>query len=141
MEISFTTLGVPTPQGSMKAFMPKGAKHPVVTTDNKKLKPWRQEVAGCAINAMAGIPPTDGAVELAVRFYFQKPKSTPKRVTEMITKPDVDKLIRGICDALKGIVYRDDSQVVFKAGSKEFGTPPRAEIELKLYGAQQKKLT
>lgn len=141
MDISFTTLGVPVPQGSMKAFTHPGAKFASITSDNKKLKPWRQEVAGCAIREMDGAPPTNGAVELAVRFYFQKPKSTPKYVTEMITKPDVDKLIRGICDALKGIVYRDDSQVVFKAGSKEFGTPPRAEIELKLYGAQQKKLT
>src|SRR5437868_6535388 len=130
MNLSLTVYGTPQPQGSTKAFIPKGWTRPVITTDNKKLKPWRQQIAGAAMAEMAGGAVTEKAVELAVRFYFAKPKSTPKRITEKTTKPDIDKCLRGVLDALTGIVFRDDSQVVMVAMSKEFGTPERVEIDL-----------
>ena len=131
MNLSFTVLGRPEPQGSTKAFMPKGWTRPVLTSDNKKLKPWRQDVSGKALEAMHGKLTTEEAVEVRVRFYFAKPKSTPKRVVEKITKPDVDKLLRGILDSLTGIVFADDAQVTGVACEKLFGLPERAEIEVR----------
>jgi Holliday junction resolvase RusA-like endonuclease len=38
-------------------------------------------------------------------------------------KPDVDKLSRGVMDALTGIIFRDDSCVVTKRASKRYGRP------------------
>ncbi len=40
--IEFTVYGVPIPQGSTKAFVPKGWTRPVVTHDSARTKPWRQ---------------------------------------------------------------------------------------------------
>ena len=36
-------------------------------------------------------------------------------------KPDLDKLARGLCDGLTGIVYADDSQIVRLNLRKEYG--------------------
>lgn len=128
--ISFTVHGTPQPQGSTRAFTPKGWKRPVLTSANKNLKPWRQDAAQMALEAMKGRPVTEDAVSVTADFYFAKPKSTPKRVAQKITKPDCDKLLRASLDAMTGIVYRDDSQVVQLVGRKRFGLPERAEISV-----------
>lgn len=131
MNVSFTVHGTPQPQGSTRAFIPKGWKRAVVTTDNSKLKPWRQAVAAEALAAMEGQPLCSGAVIVNCRFLFLKPKSVKKSVVDKLTKPDVDKLVRGIFDALSGICFRDDAQIVRSCASKEFcESNERAEIEV-----------
>ena len=147
--IAFTVPGIAVPQGSMRAFMRTGARFPVVTSDNRNLTPWRQCVALAAYAAMAEAQRTssdrkvqlermfgerprliDLPVVLRVAFFLPRPKSLPKHVEHAIKKPDCDKLVRGICDALTGIVWRDDSQVVQIDARKAYGDPPRAEIEV-----------
>ena len=130
--LSFTVLGYPEPQGSIKAFMPKGAKFPTLTSDNADLKPWRQNVGTTALLAGrdAGFAVSSEAIDLTLAFYFAKPASASKRIIQKITRPDLDKLTRSILDALKGIVYRDDSQVVAIDCTKEFGLPERVEIRV-----------
>jgi crossover junction endodeoxyribonuclease RusA len=131
---TFTVYGIPAPQGSMKAFIPRGWSRPVLTSDNKKTKPWRQEVAGSAVTAMqqSNFERRDRSlpISVVVSFVFQKPKSTKKSVVHKTTKPDVDKLARAILDALTGIVFEDDSQVVDLHVSKCFGDVPCAKIEI-----------
>jgi len=128
--IAFTVPGIPAPQGSMRAFMRKGARFPVVTSDNRNLKPWRQSVAFAAVDACPDRELWQGPVSIGVVFYLPRPKSLPKRVEYPTKKPDCDKLARGILDALTGILWRDDSQVVEMAARKLYGDPPRAEIEV-----------
>lgn len=127
--ITFTVPGIPAPQGSMRAFMRKGARFPVVTSDNRNLKPWRQSVAfAAALETPVNGGLWQGPVSIGVVFYLPRPKSLPKRVEYPTKKPDCDKLVRGILDALTGILWRDDSQVVEMAARKLYGDPPRAEI-------------
>jgi Holliday junction resolvase RusA-like endonuclease len=130
--LEITVLGKPEPQGSTKAFIPKGWNRAVITTDNRKLKPWRQDVATLAQIEMAatGHEVTSGPVAVHMVFYFAKPKSASKKVVHKTTKPDADKLVRGIFDALTGIVFADDSQVVDHSAKKLFGLPERAEIQV-----------
>jgi Holliday junction resolvase RusA-like endonuclease len=132
MKLSFTVYGPPVPQGSTKAFIPKGWKRAIITSDNKKLKPWRQDVAGQALSAMeaAGEDVSHDAIGIRIRFIFAKPKSTSKKVLHKTTKPDIDKLLRGALDALTGIAFVDDAQVVSTSCTKQFGSPERADIEV-----------
>lgn len=132
MIVQFTVYGIPIPQGSTKAFIPKGWNRPIITSDNKKTKPWRQEIAGSALTAMGGQSPAgkDTPVSVRVYFYFDKPKSTKISVKAKTTKPDVDKLARAVLDALTGITFEDDSQVTELYVMKRFGTPSRAEISV-----------
>jgi len=130
--LTFTVFGHPEPQGSTKAFIPKGWNRAIITSDNKKTKPWRQEIAGAALSAMQSQGVTmlerEHPVHVRVEFYFAKPKSTKKSVIAKVTKPDGDKLERSVWDALTGIAFEDDSQVVEWSGGKYFGTPERVEI-------------
>jgi crossover junction endodeoxyribonuclease RusA len=129
--LNFTVYGLPQPQGSIRAFMPKGWKRPVLTSDNAKVKPWRQEIAGTAAALMEResirIIQKPFGVRVTAYFYFPKPKSAKKSVTHKTTKPDIDKLARALHDALTGIVYEDDSQIVESRAIKDFG-PARVEV-------------
>jgi crossover junction endodeoxyribonuclease RusA len=130
--MKFTVYGQPIPQGSMRAFMPKRGKFPIVTADNAKTKPWRQEIAGVAHaeNAEAYLAPSRTGIpfRVAIDFFFDRPVSLKKSIVDKVTKPDLDKLARSVLDALTGICFHDDSQVVDLHVTKNFGSPARAEI-------------
>lgn len=137
-EIHLVILGVPEPQGSTRAFAIKRKGQPtgqvVVTSSNKKVKPWRQQVGWVAKEAMKGeICYEETAISINMNFYFRKPKSLKKYEWAKITRPDVDKLARAILDALTGIVYHDDSQVIGIDANKYFDDVPRAEIALLIH--------
>jgi Holliday junction resolvase RusA-like endonuclease len=132
MRFAFTVYGVPQPQGSARAYYVKKIKRAVITSDNEKLKPWRQEVALTAQAEMqkqkCRLIDRKRAVRLEALFVFQKPESARKLAIYKTTKPDFDKLIRAICDGLTGSVFTDDAQVCQCSISKIFGQPSRAEI-------------
>jgi crossover junction endodeoxyribonuclease RusA len=132
--IYFVCFGKPEPQGSTKAFIPKGWNRAVITTDNRKLKPWRQELTRIALNANGGNAIIEREVPVCVRmdFYLAKPASTPKRITRPTKKPDIDKLTRAVFDSLTGTIITDDSQIVEAMVGKWFGLPERVEIFVEL---------
>jgi crossover junction endodeoxyribonuclease RusA len=126
--VTFTVAGIPAPQGS-KTRTKWGMRE-----DNPNTKPWRGAVASDATDAMNGRPPLDGPLELVAYFYFPRPKShyrTGRHAGELkpgapgycTTKPDTDKLLRAIGDAVTGILVRDDSQFVHITARKLYGTP------------------
>lgn len=130
--LTFTVFGVAQPQGSSKAFMPKGARFPVVTSDNPKIKGWRQLVAEAASHALRGRGQLcEGPVMLSIRFYLPRPKSLANKDRAHVTRPDVDKLCRAVSDALTSVAYRDDSQIVGLHAEKRYAGPgesPRAVV-------------
>ena len=137
-EVRFTAFVTPTPQGSMKGFVLPGkwgAKpRAILTSDNKKLKPYRGEVTREAMVALgkAGIAEPFAAkhvpVSMTLDFYIKKPDSVPKKRQHPSVKPDLSKLIRSTEDAMTGILYADDAQVVDIRSRKHYGTPERVEV-------------
>jgi len=135
MTLHFTVYGVAQPKGSAKAFMPKGARFPVVTNDNTQGRGWQQLVADGASRAIAecGWRLLDDAVRLSVAFSLPRPKKYQRRGVEPrhVTKPDLDKLTRAVGDALTGVAWRDDSQVVELMTTKRYAAidaPPSVEV-------------
>lgn len=131
--IAFTVYGTPQPKGSTKAFMRPGMRFPVVTSDNPKLKDWQHLVAHSAQRYAKDLGAFSGAVSLVLRFALVRPQSLPKKVREHLRKPDLDKLVRACKDALKGIVYLDDSQVVELLASKRYaeaGEAPGVTVQV-----------
>lgn len=64
----------------------------------------------------------EGALLMTLVFYMPRPKSLPKKVIHHIKKPDLDNLAKSIKDALQGIIYRTDSQIVELNLRKIYGT-------------------
>lgn len=115
--VTFFVPGIAQPKGSTKAFHRPGMRFPVVTSDNPKLKDWQTQVAHFAGMAFrtrqdGSGGPFVGGVRVGATFYLKRPQSLFKRVTMHLRKPDVDKLARCLNDAMIGIAYVDDSQVV-----------------------------
>lgn len=56
----------------------------------------------------------DGAVAVSIHIYGSLPKQTPKKVRseKALFKPDCDNVAKAILDALNGVAYEDDKQVV-----------------------------
>jgi Holliday junction resolvase RusA-like endonuclease len=128
VKLAFTVYGKAEPQGSTRAFIPKGWNRAIITSDNPKLKSWRQELAKAAMSACRhkGVFPLPDAMAVVLTFIFAPPKK-PKSVYKT-TRPDLDKLMRSTLDGMTGIVYDDDSQVVKAELSKGYGVPERVEI-------------
>jgi Holliday junction resolvase RusA-like endonuclease len=64
-----------------------------------------------------------------MRVYKPKPKSKPKKVIHWTTRPDLDNFIK-ILDALNGVFWVDDSQIIRIDATKQYGEPARTEIEI-----------
>lgn len=134
--IVFEVFGVPIPKGSMRTFVPKHSKtgKSVTIHDNKRTKPWAQEITATAY-PLRRVPLWTGPVSLTVRFQMPKPKSLPtRRHSFQIKKPDADKLLRNLNDALKGIFYRDDAQVVEVSIKKYYADVPSMIVQLQELG-------
>jgi Holliday junction resolvase RusA-like endonuclease len=130
--ITFRIYGIPQTKGSTKSFMRPGMRFPIVTNDNPKNKGWAQTVSGEAQRNRPPAPLT-GPVCLELRFFMPKPKSYPKTKTLFATKrPDLDKMVRSIKDALKGVMYLDDAQVVWMKACKYYDDAPGVEIRVGL---------
>ena len=128
--IEFTIPGAAAPQGSKRAIRLRTGRT-VLVESSSRVKPFRAVAALAATEAWRR-PPTADAVGLEIAFRFVRPKSHHKadgslRAGAPLTpgKPDIDKLLRALLDALTGVIYIDDAQVACIWATKEYGA--RAE--------------
>lgn len=138
--VSFTVYGTPAPAGS-KRFVGMRAGRGVIIESSKKAVPWKRMVAQQAGIMMEGrgLPLFRGALEASYVFYRKRPKShlradgtvKPSAPRYPSTKPDLTKLVRGTEDALRGVVWDDDAQVVTMHPDKRYGEPERCEIVIR----------
>lgn len=118
MLLTFRVFGVAQPKGNMRAIHLKGMHFPIVTDSNRNAKSWAQLVAEGANHALAAQHESRSllveAVRVTIAFYLPRPKKYQRRGVPVahLKAPDIDKLIRGVLDALTHVVWRDDSQVV-----------------------------
>jgi crossover junction endodeoxyribonuclease RusA len=130
--IVFEVEGTPRPQGS-KRHVGRG----IMVESSKHVAEWRSWVRLCAANAFKGLHPLVGAVQVNITFYFDRPQahSTKKGLrtnapTYKVSKPDIDKLLRAVLDAMTGICFADDSQVVAIYCTKKFSRAAVTKVEV-----------
>lgn len=78
------------------------------------------------------------ALKMSIKAFFKVPKSTSKKQkTKMLAgeirptkKPDMDNIIKAIADALNGIAYEDDKQIVECCIKKYYTEEERIEVEI-----------
>jgi crossover junction endodeoxyribonuclease RusA len=127
--VEFFVPGKPAPQGSKRHV-----GHGIMVESSRELGAWRERVALAAHTAMAGSELSAGAVTLALSFVLPRPKSTPKRLTPpAVKRPDLDKLVRAVLDAITDVVIVDDAQVTNLYATKRLaglGENPGVNIRL-----------
>ena len=130
----FVVVGIPAPQGSKRAFV-RGGRVSLVESC-ARVKPYRALVSLAASQARTD-PPTRLPVGIGITFVFVRPKShyTSKGALRAGApthpgKPDIDKLCRAVLDALTGILYHDDAQVVSLSATKRYGVASMTAISL-----------
>lgn len=146
--ISFTVYGTPAPAGSKRGFYNAKAKRVIVTDDSKRSRPWKALVSDAAIEAMGEDSPLEDPLLLSLTFVVTRPKGhyrTGKNAGQLrdaapeypTVKPDLLKLARAVEDALTGIVYRDDSQIVIESLYKWYGDRPRVNVSVTPLNAEE----
>lgn len=122
--ISFFVPGTPAPQGS-KRYLGNGR----MVESSRRVKPWRADIRTAALANFK--QPLTGPIRLDLIFVMPRPMShygtgrnvnkiKPSAPVHHTQKPDLDKLIRAVGDALTGVAYCDDSQVVAGAHMKRW---------------------
>ena len=117
--LNFFVPGRPAPQGS-KRSVGRGR----FIEASKYLPAWRHAVTEYAIYAATenSWVTLEGPIALEVVFYLERPATIkPNKRPHPIVPPDVDKLVRGVGDALSDAgVWGDDSQVVKLVAFKRY---------------------
>ena len=139
----FFVPGIPKPGGSKRAFPIRNKAGTFikmgVADASKDVQNWRNAVVDACRKVFLG-PPTIQPLILSIRFtmpyrkgdFNTKGEVKPSAPKWHSKKPDCTKLIRSTEDALTGVLWHDDSQVVGITATKEFGLTPGALIKVYL---------
>ena len=107
----------------------------ILVESSKALAPWRSTVQLAARQAHSG-PLLDGPVKVSCFFTFPRPKRHYRANGDLrddaphwhSSRPDGDKLLRSVLDAITGVVIQDDGQVCELVGFKVYGDEPGASV-------------
>ena len=72
--------------------------------------------------------PIDSAVLVELNFYYVRSKSN--KDPHHTIKPDIDNLIKAICDSLNGLAYVDDRLITGIIAHKEYSTVDCVHIKI-----------
>lgn len=143
LSLTFTILGIPQPKQSARFRAVKFGNKTIVQSYQKK--EVKQNERNIQFDIKSQLPkdfkPFDCAIEVDVTFVFP-PLSmwSKKKRTELesgnkvykTTKPDLtDNLMKGLFDAMQGIVYVDDSRICKVRSEKIYGLVPKIELIVK----------
>lgn len=138
MKFTLTIPGEPVAQGRPRFSTINGVLR---AYDPLKSREYKEYVKLLAMQQRGRKQPMEGPLSLSVRAYMGVPASwtKKKRLDALegrlphIVKPDLENICKGVTDALKGIVFIDDSQIVehHQPFGKWYSDKPRVEIEIK----------
>ena len=120
--------GEPVAQGRARARVFQHAGAPRVSMyDPANSRDWKHTVLAQVLPSKPAVP-VEGALVMHVTFLLPRPVSLPKRERHPVKRPDLSNLLKAVEDALKGIVYRDDSQIVRLHVEKRYDPAPGVHI-------------
>lgn len=139
--VRFTVPGKPVGKGRPRAA--KRGKHITLYTPQTTVT-YESTVALAASQAMTGRPLIEGPAEVLMTMVLPVPASWSKRKQAdalagqlmPTTKPDMDNVVKAIFDAVNGIVWTDDVQVVGLRVRKVYGATPGVQVTVSPYVSQ-----
>ena len=139
--IQFKILGIPQSKQSarFRIAKKKTGKSFIMSYQKKSVKDTERNIAFDVKSQLPrGFRPFDEPIAVEVLFVFAPLKSWSKKKIAQLesgeiiykeTKPDLtDNLMKGLFDAMNGIVFSDDARICQVKSKKIFGFVPRTEV-------------
>lgn len=107
----------------------------------EKTRSYEGMIRQAAQTEMIGRLPTPEPVEVLLTAVFDVPKSFSKAKRALALgnniqpakKPDIDNIIKAFVDAMNGVVFKDDCQIVRGIYSKIYGPAPQVVVTVRPY--------
>jgi len=133
MQVCFTVEGEPKGKGRPRF---RRTKNFVQTYTDAKTKSYEQQIKDAATRAMGESEPLETPLSVFLYVRFSVPKSYSKQRTKdclsgkekPTKKPDIDNIAKSHLDAMNGIVYKDDVQVIFISVKKIYSAITGVDI-------------
>ncbi len=127
--IKFHIPGKPQGKGRARSFLMRNGKIGHHTPD--KTRSYEGMIRTLGMQAVGGTKPTEQPIALTLTIVMPIPSSWPAWKRELAeagrllptTKPDSDNVEKAVKDALNGVCWRDDAQVVSGDKNKFFESP------------------
>lgn len=134
MEVHFTVPGEPVGKGRPR-FSRQGSCVMAYTPDKTASY---ENLIKLEYERQSGYSFGEKTIGLRVKAYFAIPKSASKvKKQRMMSgeihpakKPDIDNVCKVVADALNGVAYKDDRQIVYTEIAKRYDDMPRMDVTI-----------
>lgn len=134
-EIMFTIQGEPIGQGRPRFSTSGGFAKAYDPDKSRNYKAFARLIALQTAKKM-NWKCSEQPVSVTIKAYLSIPISSTKKFKAAAAKmevyptkkPDVDNIFKSITDALSGIIYKDDRQIVRSTITKNYSDLPRVEV-------------
>lgn len=138
MTVGFFVPGQPVAKGRPIAGRGFGGR--VTLRTPGKTVAYEGLVAHACHAAMKGMAPMRGPLALEMKVGVQIPVSTAKKLradmesgkVQPTKRPDLDNIVKGICDGMNGIAYGDDAQIVELKVRKVYAITPGVHVMVRI---------
>lgn len=135
-QLFFTVEGTPVGKGRPK-FARRG--NFVTAYTPTKTRTYESLIAEAAKKAMGTSEPLQTPIAAYIYITVPIPQSYPKKRRDACLngferpckKPDCDNILKAFFDAMNGIVYKDDCQIVSIHAAKNYGSVGMVEVMIK----------
>lgn len=117
--LAFTVPGDPVPCPRPRVATRGGRSITYMPGDYQNAKDKVTVYALTATRKRPGEFPIEGPVLLGIRFFLLRGKTVGREFPTV--KPDIENLSKTVMDALSGVIYHDDAQVVGMLGWPQHG--------------------
>lgn len=137
--LKFTVPGEPHGQARPRFTAVNGYVH---TYDADKSRNYKTHVRLIAQTAMKEqgwkIAENDEGIGVNIYAYMGIPQSKSRKfrvsaqkgIVRPTKKPDIDNIFKAVSDALNGVLYKDDKQIIHSRVEKYYSDEPRVEVEV-----------
>lgn len=133
-----TTLRFEVPGEPRGKGRPRFVKKNGIAYTPKETAQYENLIVLACRETMGDRAPLGCPVFLTVHAHFAIPPSKSKKwkaraaqgQEPVVKRPDLDNILKVVCDALNGVAWKDDKQVYFATTSKFYGLRPRLSVEI-----------
>ena len=136
MEQTFTVYGKPIGKGRARITTRGGFAHAYTP---KNTADYEKQVREAYLNKYGNLAPSEKPIAVTIVAEFEPTASWSKKKKAAAlaqelshtSKPDLDNVLKSINDAINGMAYKDDSQIIIIEATKRYGTENKVTVTIR----------